>query len=318
MTFTCTHFPLAFTSFCTAYFSYQHSSEKIKTLDLHQRDSKNVEMQKESNNDLDTSIVTGSLPLSMTSPPSSKTALSPLATSTPIRSKPSDEKEKSSTESMDDKSPGAGASLQSSKVNTSGAFKEGNSSTKAAKSIKPKMPKASRWTALRKQESPKSSRGSLWTHIVNSSIINIHDTGSDVDGPPKPKPKPVAKALWKFNRPDSSEDSDSGAEKESREKVSDDTSQKEKVRETQEKEKADANVPAEKEQAREAAEGELTRVEKPQPSDGDQLLSTEMIDHGRSEPEPVLPDKEDISLLSSTEQPKSSDNARVQSTEEID
>ncbi|XP_078313538.1 uncharacterized protein LOC111129499 isoform X2 [Crassostrea virginica] len=292
-----------------------HSSEKIKTLDKDQHDSKNVEMQKESNNDLDASIVTGSLPLSMTSPPSSKTALSPLATSTPIKSKPSYEKEKSSTESMDDKSQGAGASLQSSKVNT---FKEGNSSTKAAKSIKPKLPKASRWTALRKQESPKSSRGSLWTHIVNSSIINIHDTGSDVDGPPKPKPKPVAKALWKFNRPDSSEDSDSGAEKESREKVSDDTSQKEKVRETQEKEKADANVPSEKEQAREAAEGELTRVKKPKPSDGDQLLSTEMIDHGRSEPEPVIPDKEDISPLSSTEQPKSSDSARIQSTEEID
>lgn len=175
-------------------------------------------MQKDSRQgDLDETVVAGSLPASPSTPPSSRAELSPLVTSTPKQSREfSKESNTRSTERKDNEQAQGliGSSIsQSTESDKRDATKlEGSATSTGGSGIqsiknllslgaRPKSPKVSRWAALKKQETSQSSRSSLWQHVVNSSIINIHDIGSGVDGAPARKAEPKPKPLWKFNRP---------------------------------------------------------------------------------------------------------------------
>lgn len=175
-------------------------------------------MQKDSRQgDLDETVVAGSLPASPSTPPSSRAELSPLVTSTPKQSREfSKESNTKSTERKDNEQAQGliGSSIsQSTESDKRDATKlEGSATSTGGSGIqsiknllslgaRPKSPKVSRWAALKKQETSQSSRSSLWQHVVNSSIINIHDIGSGVDGAPARKAEPKPKPLWKFNRP---------------------------------------------------------------------------------------------------------------------
>nr|XP_034323207.1 golgin subfamily B member 1 isoform X4 [Crassostrea gigas] len=198
--------------------SSSSSSENIKSISTDQKDSKSVKMQKDSRQgDLDETVVAGSLPASPSTPPSSRAELSPLVTSTPKQSREfSKESNTRSTERKDNEQAQGliGSSIsQSTESDKRDATKlEGSATSTGGSGIqsiknllslgaRPKSPKVSRWAALKKQETSQSSRSSLWQHVVNSSIINIHDIGSGVDGAPARKAEPKPKPLWKFNRP---------------------------------------------------------------------------------------------------------------------
>ncbi|XP_034323206.2 uncharacterized protein [Magallana gigas] len=198
--------------------SSSSSSENIKSISTDQKDSKSVKMQKDSRQgDLDETVVAGSLPASPSTPPSSRAELSPLVTSTPKQSREfSKESNTKSTERKDNEQAQGliGSSIsQSTESDKRDATKlEGSATSTGGSGIqsiknllslgaRPKSPKVSRWAALKKQETSQSSRSSLWQHVVNSSIINIHDIGSGVDGAPARKAEPKPKPLWKFNRP---------------------------------------------------------------------------------------------------------------------
>lgn len=238
-------------------------------------------MQKDSRQgDLNETVIAGSLPASLTTPPSSRAVLSPLVTSTPKQSRESSKE--SNTRSTERKGNEQAQGLMGSSISQStesdrtdatklegSATSTGESGIQSIKNLlsfgaRPKSPKVSRWAALKKQETSQSSRSSLWQHVLNSSIINIHDIGSGVDGAPARKAEPKAKPLWKFNRP-ADEGSSSEAEatenesaaanaerkEESRERISEPPSpefppQKEQAMEMSDKEKLSSEVLTEK------------------------------------------------------------------------
>lgn len=239
-------------------------------------------MQKDSRQgDLDETVIAGSLPTSPSTPPSSRAVLSPLITSTPIHSRESSiESDIRGTERKgNEQTQGSTTSSmsQSSKSDKTDASKLEGSATSTGESgiqsirnllslgAKPKSSKVSRWEALKKQESSKSSRSSLWKTVLNSSIIDIHDTGSEVDAAPARKAEPKPKPLWKFNRPadDGSSSEVEAAENESAaanveikgessERISEPPSsevppQKEQTMEMSDKEKLSSEVLTEKE-----------------------------------------------------------------------
>ncbi|XP_056021651.1 uncharacterized protein LOC125650483 [Ostrea edulis] len=168
----------------------------------------------------------------------------------------------------------------------------------AARALKPKMPKGSKWsTALKLQEPKRTKKQSspLWKIFLGSlgsSIINIEDTGSAVDSViKKPTTSPLAKSSSPKNSPSSSETAEvSKAESTEETSPTEETEQSESVTEA-------PSPTKETEQSESVTESEEA------PSPTEETEQSESVTESTEAPSPTEETEQSESVTESTEAP---------------